>query len=251
MTETEWLTGTNPKPLLGYLFARVPGRSQKAPPDERFRRFGIACCRRLQRVLGAGDRCALDYLDAYARDGRREALLSARRSHKPDGDAASHALSNSRDKSREERLLAEARALATSAVWSCTKGKPTQAAMAYLEAARSAESIRLADTLADAPQPGADWQPPSPAELAVQCDFLRCIFGNPFRRASLTAAWVTPTVMQLAAAVYDEPAFAALPILADALEDAGCTDQTILHHCRGPQLHVRGCWVVEALLAKG
>jgi hypothetical protein len=250
MTETEWLTGTNPKPLLGYLFAGVPGRSQNAPPDERFRRFGIACCRRLERVLGAGDRCALGYLDAYTRDGRREALLSARRFHKKDGDAASLALPGA-DKSRKERLLAEARALATSAVWSCTKGKPTQAAMAYLEAARAAESIRLADTLTEGLQPRSDWQPPSPAELAVQCDFLRCIFGNPFRRSTLTAAWVTPTVRQLAAAVYDEPAFAALPILADALEDAGCTDQTILHHCRGPQLHVRGCWVVEALLAKG
>src|SRR5262245_44044436 len=52
VTEQEWLDGAEVKPLLGFLFARSPGRSKNPPPDERFRRFGIACCRRLVRVLG-------------------------------------------------------------------------------------------------------------------------------------------------------------------------------------------------------
>src|SRR5262245_14772131 len=93
MTEAEWLRGEAPKPLLGYLFARTPGRSQKAPPDERFRLFGVACCRRVVRVLGPGDQRALDHLEVYARGRLQDSLLSARRSHRSDGNAASLALS--------------------------------------------------------------------------------------------------------------------------------------------------------------
>jgi hypothetical protein len=66
----------------------------------------------------------------------------------------------------------------------------------------------------------------------------------------VAVAWRTPTATQMAGGIEDEGTFAALPILADALEDAGCTDQAILHHCRGPGPHVRGCWVIAALLAK-
>jgi len=50
-------------------------------------------------------------------------------------------------------------------------------------------------------------------------------------------------------AIYDDRAFDRLPILADALEEAGCEDQDILGHCRSGGEHVRGCWVVDGLLA--
>jgi hypothetical protein len=50
--------------------------------------------------------------------------------------------------------------------------------------------------------------------------------------------------------IYDERAFDRLPLLADALEDAGCGDAAILSHCREPSEHVRGCWVVDLLLGK-
>jgi hypothetical protein len=58
------------------------------------------------------------------------------------------------------------------------------------------------------------------------------------------------TVNHLAQAIYTDRAFDRMPILADALEDAGCTNQDILEHCRGGGEHVRGCWVVDLLLAK-
>jgi len=79
---------------------------------------------------------------------------------------------------------------------------------------------------------------------------MRDIFGNPFRPTYLDPAWLTPTVTRLAESIYEDGAFDRLPILADALEDAGCTDATILNHCRGPGTHVLGCWVVDALLGK-
>jgi hypothetical protein len=76
------------------------------------------------------------------------------------------------------------------------------------------------------------------------------LFGNPFRPITPNPSWLTPTVTSLAQGIYEDRAFDRLPILADALEDAGCTNADILEHCRGPGPHVRGCWVVDLLLDK-
>ncbi len=80
---------------------------------------------------------------------------------------------------------------------------------------------------------------------------LRDIFGNPFRPVALDPAWLTADVLALARGIYDERAFERMPILADALQDAGCDNSDVLNHCRGAaQVHVRGCWVVDLLLGK-
>jgi len=55
---------------------------------------------------------------------------------------------------------------------------------------------------------------------------------------------------QIAQAIYDERDFDRLPILADALEDAGCDNTDLLNHCRQPGDHVRGCWAVDLVLGK-
>jgi hypothetical protein len=103
-------------------------------------------------------------------------------------------------------------------------------------------------------------------------DLMRDVVGNPFRGGRLglvgrpadavlwddeppgsllPAGWLTDTVLSLADAMYDGRDFAAMPILADALQDAGCEDEQVLTHCRGPGPHVRGCWVVDLVLGKG
>jgi hypothetical protein len=92
-----------------------------------------------------------------------------------------------------------------------------------------------------------EWRVPPDREL---CDLHRCIFGNPFRPVAFTPKWRAPTVRRLAEAIYDERAFDRLPILADALEEAGCTDPEILGHCRGGGEHVLGCWLVDLILGK-
>jgi hypothetical protein len=79
---------------------------------------------------------------------------------------------------------------------------------------------------------------------------LRDIFANPFRSVILDSCWLTPQAVVLAQAIYDDRAFDGLPILADALEGAGCTNADILGHCRQSGKHVRGCWVVDLLLGK-
>jgi hypothetical protein len=87
-------------------------------------------------------------------------------------------------------------------------------------------------------------------ERRQQAALFRCIFGNPFRPVALDPAWLTSTVVQLARGVYDDRAFDRLPILADALQDAGCDDEQVLTHLRGPGPHARGCWVVDLVLGK-
>jgi hypothetical protein len=79
---------------------------------------------------------------------------------------------------------------------------------------------------------------------------LRCVFGDPFRPVAAESEWLTSTVVALAEGVYADRAFDRLPILADALQDAGCDNESVLNHCRGPGPHVRGCWVIDLLLGK-
>jgi hypothetical protein len=83
-----------------------------------------------------------------------------------------------------------------------------------------------------------------------QSDLLRCVFGNLFRATVFDPAWRTPTVITIAQAIYTERRFADLPILADALEEAGCTIAAILDHCRSGGEHARGCWPVDLVSGK-
>jgi hypothetical protein len=87
-------------------------------------------------------------------------------------------------------------------------------------------------------------------ETARQAGLVRCIFGNPFYPATADPVWFTSTVVSLAQGIYEERAFDRLPILADALQDAGCENDDILDHCRTEGPHVRGCWVVDLLTGR-
>ena len=90
-----------------------------------------------------------------------------------------------------------------------------------------------------------------PARNAEFADLLREIAGNPFRPVPFSSAWRTDTAVSLARGMYELRDFGAMPILADALQDAGCDNDDILNHCRdAKQTHVRGCWVVDLVLGK-
>ena len=86
------------------------------------------------------------------------------------------------------------------------------------------------------------------AESKAHCDIIRDVFGNPFRPVTFSPEWRTDTAVSLARTMYESRDFSAMPILADALEDAGCDNADILTHCRGSGPHVRGCWVVDSVL---
>jgi hypothetical protein len=87
------------------------------------------------------------------------------------------------------------------------------------------------------------------AEDDAICELLRDLV-NPFQTRALDRAWRTADAVAIARAIYDDRAFDRMPILGDALEEAGCGDARILEHCRAPRVHVRGCWVVDAVLGR-
>jgi hypothetical protein len=80
---------------------------------------------------------------------------------------------------------------------------------------------------------------------------VRDIYGPyPFRAGTFDSRWRTPNVMSISRSMYDERDFAPTFVLADALEDAGCTDAALLGHLRSPGPHVRGCWAIDLILNK-
>jgi hypothetical protein len=87
---------------------------------------------------------------------------------------------------------------------------------------------------------------------AAQADLLRELF-NPFGPRAAKSEWLKGNdwaALELAQVIYEERAFDRLPILGDALEDAGCAEERVLEHCRAPGPHQRGCWVVDLVLGK-
>jgi hypothetical protein len=99
---------------------------------------------------------------------------------------------------------------------------------------------------------------PEPAELTGICAWLgtgaialvREVFG-PCLRCTIDPGWLTwndHTVARLARTICDDSDFKLLPVLADALEESGCTEVDLLGHCRGPGMHVKGCWALDLLL---
>jgi hypothetical protein len=104
------------------------------------------------------------------------------------------------------------------------------------------------------PVPLAGYSVGGTSSEATLCTFLRCVFGNPFRPMSVDRSWLNwndGTIPRIAQIIYNERRFHDLPVLADALEEAGCTILDILSHCRQPGAHVRGCWVLDLVLGKG
>jgi len=178
----------------------------------KLRLFAVACCRRIWSNLSERSRKTLDFVER-------------------DVDGPNRILSRKEEFVLEFELRPEATATST------LRTDP-------FEAARDASAYAL---LAAAPDSATSLHA---VERRAQSDFVRDIFGNPFRPVAFDPAWCSSTVTSLADAIYVERAFDRLPILADALEDAGCTSTDVLEHCRQPGEHARGCWVVDLVLGK-
>jgi hypothetical protein len=86
--------------------------------------------------------------------------------------------------------------------------------------------------------------------LRYFADAYRDFVPNPFIPLEWNSEWITSTVRDLASHIYTERKFELMPILGDALMDAGCDHELILDHCCTNKPHARGCWVVDAVLGK-
>jgi hypothetical protein len=233
VTEQEWLNCTDPQPMLEFLRGKTSER--------KLRLFACVCCRRIWNLLhDKRSRKAVECSEQFADGQIDKEQLSAARKEAEDAwwRRAFRHRGSLPDKGRRVQYASEAVKFVASAT-----GRATE----LFEKMRLAASASLGAELLE--QGASSSQP-----KLQRCDLLRELFGNPFRPSSpLSAAvlaWNGGTVVKLAQSIYDDRAFDRLPILADALEEAGCTDQDILQHCRLPGVHVRGCWPVDLILVK-
>ena len=239
MTEQEWLVCTDPSPML---------EVEEATTSERkLRLFGCACCRRIwDLVSDHRSRKAVDIAESYA-DGRvKKAELV---------EAEQAALEAPTPGSPSEVYMAAGAAWTLCAPRRGDSGIKSPGEMAERVAngtAQAAGENSLEPSLKGSNSPTARRRrlKRQAHEKQIQCEVLRDILGNPFRPSRLSSRWVTKTTRSLAQAIYQDRAFDRMPILADALEDAGCDNADILNHCRQPGEHVRGCWLVDLLLGK-
>lgn len=85
------------------------------------------------------------------------------------------------------------------------------------------------------------------------CAMLRDLFGSLNGLPEFLPEWTKfrgQIVRQLATSIYQQRQMNDIAIIADVLEEAGCTDETILDHCRQDQRHYLGCWVIDQLLGR-
>jgi hypothetical protein len=232
MTEAEWLACDDPMAMALFLQPAWKARERKR------RLFGVACCRRVWDVIAEKhSREAVEVAEQYA-----------------DGDASHVALFGAEMVAREVADSWIIPAHDDPAFLPSHAGEfGVWAAIVVSDnlSERAFESVNHAlRYLGDPARPVA-------AELAAQARLARDIFGNPFCAAVFDADWRTTDVVALAQACYSERRLPdgelhadCLAVLADALEEAGCTDANLLDHLRSPGPHVRGCWALDLILGK-
>jgi hypothetical protein len=238
VTEAEWLVCENPLALLAFVAPRAT--------DRKLRLFLCACCARVldgappPRRLFRGDypgsfqklERALGVVEQFAEGAvGTDALAEARR-----GAEDSVYVPPSVDYGGETGLDHEAAAVVAAAV---EHPVPED----VLAACWRATDSQSADT------PSGEGRRPT-EEARWQTMVLRDVSGNPFRPITFSSDWRTEAALALARQAYASRNFSPMPILADALQDAGCDNAAILDHCRGPGPHVRGCWVVDLVTGK-
>jgi hypothetical protein len=228
MDEHDWLTSTDPRAMLDCLRGRASSR--------KFRLFAAACCRQVWDLLG--DETAWDAID------RIEMVADGLKG--PDRFPVVVA-------GIAVRCLAAKSEAQVAALWAVC------AAAHFDEEAATAGDFGADDAVRSA-HPAArlcsEGILTDPDGQATQARLLRCIFGNPFRPVTADTAWLTPTVVALAHAAYDQRLLPSgeldrdrLLVLADALEEVGGGGD-LLDHLRLAGPHTRGCWAVDALLGR-
>jgi hypothetical protein len=245
--EYEWLSCSDSQLMLRFL------RDANLLTDRKARLFAAACYRRVRHRLEDGDlRKAVEFAEQYA-DG-----LASREDLRGNawGRAEQGALVVLWNATEAAFVSAE---YCTGVAARSQTERGQEIDRAWEETFREAWARGCVSTearmLADAQAP-ADWlaerRKTVRKEERAQTDLLRDIFDNPFHPVAIDPRWLTSNVIDLSRVIYDERAFERLPILADALMDAGCDDERILRHFRDVKLaHVRGCSQLDLLLEKG
>jgi tetratricopeptide (TPR) repeat protein len=212
MTEAEWLACQDLAQMANFLDGRLCDTSRQ------WQLFTVACCDHAWSLISPWEENLVDVLERYAEcRATQEEWHTALREH------YTHEFGD----------------------------EDADAGLGYQEGDAAEFALMWAELLASrSPDAEAEAERRTPeAEQAAQARLLRDIF-NPYRAATVDPAWLTNQVVSLAQAIYGDRAFDLLPILADGLEEAGCSDLELLRHCRSSGPHVRGCWVLDLILGK-
>jgi len=248
MTEKEWLACNDPLRMLDFLRGRGIQR--------KLRLFSCGCCRRVWDLLDETNQAAVALVENFV-DGKitvadmEKGWLDA--SQSSDNLETSPFGSSDLLGYRAQFVSRDAPCSYAVGTVLCTSNVVSQGARDDADAsfaARCAAGCKAYFGIDRVRGNRAMWSQLEATEFAALAKLSRCVFGNPFRPVTVNASWLTPTVVQLAEHIYRERAFDQMPILADALQDAGCDNEDVLSHCRGEGPHVRGCWVVDLLLGK-
>ncbi|HEY1189490.1 MAG TPA: hypothetical protein VGE74_17695 [Gemmata sp.] len=228
MTETEWLACNHPDDMLPFL--------QGVVSDRKLRLVACEACRDLfgllsrlapgavpdDEVVWSGLHAAERFLETRLRPGELEAVSSLVYAHSNSKRWLEYAIASTARPSAWEacdQTFMGLRDFADEVGWYLPGPVPEMDGAGFWDGVR-------------------------------QAALLRDVFGNPFRPAAFAPEWRTDTVVALAAQMYETRSFEAMPILGDALQDAGCDSDEVLSHCRGPGPHVRGCFVADLALGR-
>jgi hypothetical protein len=229
MNEQDWLSCTDPTPLLRFLEEAQIG-------ERKARLLACACCRQIWPLLpDPRSRQAVVVAERYA-DGQATPIEL--------GQARNHALKVA-DRAKNQAAWAPywaANAKASGPLWNAFAAASGALARQAVQAARGNQARQT-----------AAWDAAQLEGFRDQVALLREVIGNPFRPPVVEPAWLRwngGIVPRLAEEIYESRAFDHLPVLGDALEEAGCTDEELLGHCRRPGAHVRGCWLLDLLVEK-
>lgn len=235
MTEAEWLHADKPP---GLLLGVLQGNFRRQITDRRLRLFICGCVRQLPEHLWQDDFSSLvDYAESFA-DG--SISLDDVNAFRGRGEPRHSDDRSTRFKQcLQERLLAGRKLL-----WTMAAAQATD-----VVAFRGRFTLGRGGNLSSILRAQSQSQPMMEGRRFIS-SIVRDIFGNPFRLVPVSPSWLTSTVVALATGMYQERAFDRMPILADALQDAGCDNEDILSHCRSEGPHVRGCWVVDLLTGR-
>ncbi|VTR92144.1 Uncharacterized protein OS=Sorangium cellulosum (strain So ce56) GN=sce5710 PE=4 SV=1 [Gemmata massiliana] len=231
MVEEEWLAATDPIRMLEFLRGKVSGR--------KMRLLACGCCRRIEHLLSDQlTRSTIELAERYT-DGMADDA---------EWNDAYFGLIDHRDSVSGPEYTQATAALCT--IVSFSRPDFHRLIFQGLIAARRVMAPAAVNYITGDLENTDDIQKRFNDEGTRQSELLRDVFGNPFRYTTLDNTWLTSTVLALANGIYNDRAFDRLPILADALMDAGCSDEGILSHCRSEGAHCRGCWVVDLVLGK-
>ncbi len=219
MTEAQWRVCESPMLMLEYLRGRTSERKLWL--------FGVGCCRRMwEEMCDNRSRRAVELVEQLA-DGqatRAEVDAAVEEADEAAGDLGDGP---------------------SSAAWALT-GDDVHEAVLMVDQITTGWAAKCAERM------GGSEDASELSENAAHIVLLHDIVGDPFQTPVLNPASLTcnEAVRGLASLIYEERMFEHLPLLGNALEKAGCTDEVILSHCRSGAEHTRGCWVVDAILGK-